>query len=76
MDAAKEVTGFSEDQIQIHTTMLGGSFGRKSTREYVEQALIISKFIHKASSGNMEPGRRHSAWDIPSHQHEPLSGRS
>ena len=47
MDAAKEVTGFSEDQIQIHTTMLGGSFGRKSTKEYVEQALIISKFIQK-----------------------------
>ena len=47
MDAAKEVTGFSEDQIQIHTTMLGGSFGRKGTKEYVEQALIISKFIQK-----------------------------
>ena len=47
MDAAKEVTGFSEDQIQIHTTMLGGSFGRKQTKEYVEQALIISKFIQK-----------------------------
>ena len=47
MDAAKEVTGFSEDQIQIHTTMLGGSFGRKQTKEYVEQAVIISKFIQK-----------------------------
>ena len=47
IDAAKEVTGFSEDQIQIHTTMLGGSFGRKQTKEYVEQALIISKFIQK-----------------------------
>ncbi len=47
MEAAKEVTGFSEDQIQIHTTMLGGSFGRKGTKEYVEQALIISKFIQK-----------------------------
>ena len=47
MDTAKEVTGFSEDQIQIHTTMLGGSFGRKSTKENIEQALIISKFIQK-----------------------------
>jgi isoquinoline 1-oxidoreductase beta subunit len=47
MDAAKEVTGFSEEQIRIHTMMIGGSFGRKQTKEYVEQALIISKFIQK-----------------------------
>ncbi len=47
MDAAKEVTGFSEEQIRIHTMMMGGSFGRKQTKEYVEQALIISKFIQK-----------------------------
>ena len=47
MEAAKEVTGFSEDKIQIHTIMMGGSFGRKQTRDYVEQALIISKFIQK-----------------------------
>ena len=47
MEAAKEVTGFSEDKIQIHTIMMGGSFGRKQSRDYVEQALIISKFIQK-----------------------------
>ncbi|MED5405958.1 MAG: molybdopterin cofactor-binding domain-containing protein, partial [Chloroflexota bacterium] len=47
MDAAKEVTGFSEEQIRIHIMMMGGSFGRKQTKEYVEQALIISKFIQK-----------------------------
>ena len=47
MEAAKEVTGFSEEQIRIHTMMMGGSFGRKQTRDYVEQALIISKFIQK-----------------------------
>ena len=47
MEVAKEVTGLSQDKIQIHTMMMGGSFGRKSTKEYVEQALIISKFIQK-----------------------------
>jgi len=47
MEAAKEVTGLSQDKIQIHTMMMGGSFGRKSTKEYVKQALIISKFIQK-----------------------------
>jgi len=47
METAKEVTGFSEDKIQIHTIMMGGSFGRKQFRDYVEQALIISKFIQK-----------------------------
>ena len=47
MESAKDVTGFSEEQIRIHTVMMGGSFGRKQTRDYVEQALIVSKSLQK-----------------------------
>ena len=47
MESAKDVTDLSEEQIRIHTMMLGGSFGRKQTRDYVEQALIVSKSMQK-----------------------------
>jgi isoquinoline 1-oxidoreductase beta subunit len=47
MESAKDVTGFSEEQIRIHTVMMGGSFGRKQTRDYVEQALMVSKSLLK-----------------------------
>jgi len=47
MESAKDVTDLSEEQIRIHTVMLGGSFGRKQTRDYVEQALIVSKSMQK-----------------------------
>jgi len=47
MECAKDVTDLSEEQIRIHTVMLGGSFGRKQTRDYVEQALIVSKSMQK-----------------------------
>ncbi|SVB82150.1 uncharacterized protein METZ01_LOCUS235004, partial [marine metagenome] len=47
MESAKDVTDLSEEQIRIHTVMLGGSFGRKQTRDYVEQALIVSKSLQK-----------------------------
>jgi len=47
MEAAKEVTGLSQDKIQIHTMMMGGSFGRKIEVDYVKQALIISQELNK-----------------------------
>ena len=47
MESAKDVTDLSEEQIRIHTVMLGGSFGRKQTRDYIEQALIVSKSMQK-----------------------------
>ena len=47
MNAAKDVTGFSEDQIIIHTTLLGGGFGRRGEKDFVTQAVIVSKAIQK-----------------------------
>ena len=47
MDAAKEITGLDEEQIQIHTTYLGGGFGRRGETDYVKQSLILSKALGK-----------------------------
>jgi len=47
MKAAKEVTGFSEEQIRIHTTLLGGGFGRRSEWDFVTQAVTVSKALQR-----------------------------
>lgn len=41
--AAKEITGFEDEQIRIHTTYLGGSFGRRLLVDYAIEALLLSK---------------------------------
>ena len=43
----KEITGLSEDQILVHTTYVGGGFGRKTKTDFLEQAVIISMTIKK-----------------------------
>jgi isoquinoline 1-oxidoreductase beta subunit len=47
LKAAMEVTGFSEDQIQIKTTLLGGGFGRRLLPDFVTQAVTVSKVLQK-----------------------------
>lgn len=40
-NAAKEITGFRAEQIRIHTTLLGGGFGRRGNIDYAQFALHI-----------------------------------
>lgn len=41
--AVKKLTGFADQQIKIHTTYLGGSFGRRLLVDYALEALLLSK---------------------------------
>ena len=45
MDVTKEITNLDEEQIKIHTTFLGGGFGRRSETDFVAQAVSISKMV-------------------------------
>ncbi|MEH1868135.1 MAG: xanthine dehydrogenase family protein molybdopterin-binding subunit [Nostoc sp.] len=47
--AACAITGLKPEQVQIHTTLLGGSFGRRSNPhgDYVKEAVQLSKAINK-----------------------------
>ena len=45
MDVTKEITNLDEDQIKIHTTFLGGGFGRRSETDFLAQAVSISKMV-------------------------------
>jgi isoquinoline 1-oxidoreductase subunit beta len=47
--AACAITGLKPNQVRIHTTLLGGSFGRRSNPhgDYVKEAVQLSKAIGK-----------------------------
>jgi isoquinoline 1-oxidoreductase beta subunit len=42
---AAEVTGLPQEKIIVHTTYLGGGFGRRAESDFVRQAVTISKTI-------------------------------
>jgi isoquinoline 1-oxidoreductase beta subunit len=42
MTAAK-ITGLKPEQVRIHTTFLGGGFGRRSEQDFITEAVEISK---------------------------------
>ena len=45
--AVEKVSGFSNDQMTIHTTYLGGGFGRKTHGEIAEQAILASRAVKR-----------------------------
>lgn len=47
LNLAKKLTGLKPEQIRVHTTYLGGGFGRRFEVDVVEEALEISKSIGK-----------------------------
>jgi isoquinoline 1-oxidoreductase beta subunit len=46
-DAAMKITGFTADKVTIHTTFVGGGFGRRLDPDYVVDAVEISKAVKK-----------------------------
>ena len=44
---AAEITGLPKDKIKVHTTMLGGGFGRRAQTDFVTEALHIAKAVKK-----------------------------
>jgi len=47
MDVAKEITELDEEQVKIHTTYLGGGFGRRGETDFVKHSLILAKELGK-----------------------------
>jgi len=45
LEALKDVTGLPADDIYIHTTFLGGGFGRKTHGEVAQQAVLASRAV-------------------------------
>ncbi len=45
--AAERVTGLKRDQIFVHTTYIGGGFGRRLEADFIEESLELSKATGK-----------------------------
>jgi isoquinoline 1-oxidoreductase beta subunit len=43
--AAMKITGLPEEAVKVHTTLLGGGFGRRLEVDFVEDAVEVSKAI-------------------------------
>ncbi len=43
--AAAKVLGFKPEQVNVHTTFLGGGFGRRSETDFVVEAVELSKAV-------------------------------
>jgi CO/xanthine dehydrogenase Mo-binding subunit len=44
---AARLTGLPKDKVRVHTTLLGGGFGRRSETDYVEQAVRASMALKR-----------------------------
>jgi len=44
---AQKITGLKPEQIHVHTTYLGGGFGRRFEQDFVEEAVQISKAVSR-----------------------------
>src|SRR5262249_4700806 len=42
-DAAAKVAGVKPENVQVHTTFLGGGFGRRASVDYISEAVEVSK---------------------------------
>ncbi len=47
LDSAARITGLKPEQISVHTTFLGCGFGRRFERDFIEEALFLSKSAGK-----------------------------
>lgn len=70
-NTAAKITGLSDDQVFVHTTYLGGGFGRRSEIDFVKDAVQISKAIKKPVKliWNREQDTRHDFYRPATYNH-------
>ena len=44
-DTAMRITGLTREQVRVHTTFLGGGFGRRSEQDFIMDAVECSKMV-------------------------------
>ncbi len=44
-DTAMRITGLTREQVRVHTTFLGGGFGRRSEQDFITDAVECSKMV-------------------------------
>ena len=41
-DVAAKLAGLNNDQVRVHTTLMGGGFGRRAEMDFIEQAVAVA----------------------------------
>jgi isoquinoline 1-oxidoreductase subunit beta len=47
VEVVREITGFADDSITIHQTMMGGGFGRRAAQDFVAEAVHLALRLRK-----------------------------
>ncbi|MGZ5148431.1 MAG: molybdopterin cofactor-binding domain-containing protein [Burkholderiales bacterium] len=47
-DIAMEITGLSRERVRVHTTYMGGGFGRRLQSDYVAEAVRLAKALRRS----------------------------
>jgi len=77
--AAAAIAGLKPEQVQVHTMLTGGSFGRRATptADMVSEAVARSQGHRRACarSGDLDAGGRHLGRILPAHVSPPHARR-
>jgi isoquinoline 1-oxidoreductase beta subunit len=63
--AAMAASGLPEGKVFVHTTYLGGGFGRRGETDFVTDAVETSEGCRQAGQGDLVARRRHAARLLP-----------
>ena len=59
--AAAKAAGLDPKQVNVHTTFLGGGFGRRLEVDFIPAAVEVSKARQEAGEARVDARRRHDA---------------
>ena len=68
LQQAARITGLRPEQIHVHTTYLGGGFGRRAETDVVEETLQIAKATGQTGQASVDPGGGYSERFLPTRQ--------
>jgi CO/xanthine dehydrogenase Mo-binding subunit len=71
--AACKVAGLSGDKVKLHTTFLGGGFGRRANpvADYIVEAVKIAKVGRRAAQADLDARGRHARGLLPADVAQP-----
>ena len=64
-EIASAITGLDLDRVKVHTTFLGGGFGRRGDVDFAVEAVELSKALKAPGESRVDARRRHTPRSFP-----------